>query len=86
MKKVWVYSITFYSVDDEYGHRDWYGTYTELFPSQESAEKFKKDFEDPKNLIYLESGGSLPGCNLYYWSHTGDSYKSSIDEKEILDY
>lgn len=88
MNKVWIYSISFYIVDDEYGHRDWCGTYIEVFPSEESANKFKEDFEDPKNLEYLASGSGtkLDGCYLYYWSYKGDSYESNICEKEILNY
>lgn len=83
--KVYIYSITFYSVDDEYGHRDWRGTYTEVFPSKEAAERFKKDWEDLKNLKSLE-GTWFNGCNLSNWSCKYDSFKSIILEKEILDY
>lgn len=85
MKEVWVYSITFYTVDDEYGHKDWCGTYTEVFPTKESAERFKKDWEEPKNMESLE-GRWLDGCDLYNWYYKYDSYESSIDRKEILDY
>ncbi len=85
MKEVWVYSITFYTVDDEYGHKDWCGTYTEVFPTEESAERFKKDWEDPKNMESLE-GRWFDGCNLFDWYYKYDSYESSIDRKEILDY
>lgn len=85
IKKVWIYSITFYNVDDEYGHEDWCGTYTELFPTKESAERFKKDWEEPKNLESL-SGTSFEGVNLYDWFLKHNSYCSNIGEKEILDY
>lgn len=85
IKKVWIYSITFYTVDDEYGHKDWCGTYTELFPSKESAERFKKDWEDPKNLKSLQDSW-FSGINLYGWFYKYDSFKSDIREKEILDY
>lgn len=85
IKKVWIYSITFYTVDDEYGHKDWCGTYTEVFPSKESAERFKKDFEEPKNLKSL-SDTWFEGINLYGWYLTCDSYESDICEKEVLDY
>ena len=85
MKEVWVYSITFYTVDDEYGHKDWCGTYTEVFPTKESAERFKNDWEDPKNMKSLE-GRYFDGCNLYNWYYKYDSYESSIDRKEILNY
>ena len=85
MNSVFIYSITFYVVDDEYGHQDWCGTYTEVFPSRKAAEQFKKDWEEPKNLRSL-CGSYLEGCDLNYWIYTGDSYKSEIREKEILDY
>ena len=85
IKKVWVYSITFYIVDDEYGHKDWCGTYTEIFPSKESAERFKKDWEEPKNLKSL-SNTWFEGVNLYNWYLKYDSYESDIREKEILEY
>lgn len=85
MSKVWIYSITFYTVDDEYGHKDWCGTYTEVFPSKESAERFKKDWEDPKNLKSL-SDTCFDGVNLYGWYLKYDSYESDIREKEILNY
>ena len=85
IKKVWIYSITFYSVDDEYGHKDWCGTYTEIFSSKESAERFKKDWEEPKNLKSL-SNTWFEGINLYGWYFKYDSYESDIREKEILDY
>lgn len=85
IKKVWIYSITFYTTDDEYGHKDWCGTYTEIFPSKESAERFKKDWEEPKNLESL-SGTYFEGVDLYYWCFKYGSYDSNIEEKEILDY
>lgn len=85
IKKVWMYSITFYTVDDEYGHRDWCGTYTEIFSSKESAERFKKDWEEPKNLKSL-SNTYFEGVNLYDWYLKYDSYESNIREKEILEY
>ena len=85
IKKVWIYSITFYNVDDEYGHKDWCGTYTEIFPSKESAERFKKDWEEPKNLKSL-SNTHFGNINLYDWCFKYDSYESNIGEKEILDY
>lgn len=85
MKEVWVYSITFYTVDDEYGHKDWCGTYIEVFPTEESAERFKKDWEDPKNMESLEDTW-FSGVNLYNWYYKYNSYESSIDRKEILDY
>lgn len=85
MKEVWIYSITFYIVDDEYGHHDWCGTYTEVFPSKESAERFKKDWEDPKNMKTLEDK-MFCGINLYNWYYKHNSFVSSIYKKEILDY
>ena len=85
MKEVWVYSITFYTVDDEYGHKDWCGTYIEVFPTKESAERFKNDWEDSKNMKSLE-GRYFDGCDLYYWHYKYNSYESSIDKKEILNY
>ena len=85
INKVWAYSITFYNVDDEYGYKDWCGTYTEIFPSKESAERFKKDFEEPKNLKSL-SNTWFEGINLYDWYLKYSSYESNIVEKEILDY
>lgn len=88
MKKVWIYTITFYHVDDEYGHQDWEGTYVEAFPSQESAEKFKKDFENEQNLRYISGKNLGPGCYLYDWYYNGSSfnYSSKIEEKEIINY
>ncbi len=85
IKKVWVYSITFYNVDDEYGHKDWCGTYTEVFPTKESAERFKKDWEDPKNLKSLQ-GTWFSDVSLHGWFYEYDSFESDIREKEILDY
>ena len=83
--KIWVYSITFYTVDDEYCHKDWCGTYTKVFPSKDAAERFKKDWEEPKNLKALERT-RFDGVNLYDWRYTGDSFESSVTEEEILDY
>lgn len=85
IKKVWIYSITFYTVDDEYGHKDWCGTYTEIFTSKESAERFKKDWEEPKNLKALE-GTWFDGISLYNWYYVGDSFESCVTEKEIMNY
>jgi hypothetical protein len=85
IKSVWIYSITFYIVDDEYGHKDWCGTYTEVFSSKESAERFKKDWEEPKNLESL-SNTWFEGVNLYNWYLKYNSYESNIREKEILEY
>lgn len=82
VKKVWIYSITFYTI---YGHKDLCGTYTEVFLSKESAERFKKDFEEPKNLESLNNT-LFEGVNLYNWYFKYDSYKSDICEKEILEY
>ena len=72
MKKVWIYSITYYTIDDEYGHRIWCGTDTEVFPSEESAKRFKEDweeFENLKSLTYLDN-----------WDY---SYESYIIEKKF---
>lgn len=87
MNKVWIYTISFYTVDDEYGHQDFCGTFVEVLPSKESAERFKKDFEDEKNLKYL-SDKYTAGLNLYGWFYNSGAcrFDSSINEHEILNY
>lgn len=86
MKKIWIYTIVFCHEDDEYGHDVYHGQLTEVFETKESAEKYKKDFEDPKNLEYI-SGTYFDDCSLYdwYWGASGRFY-SDIQEKEIMDY
>lgn len=79
IKEIWVYTITFYVIDDEYGHRDLIDTWVEVFSSKESAERYKVDFEEIKNLEYISEH------NLNGWFKINE-YVSFIDKKEILTY
>ena len=79
MTEVWVYTISFYSQDDEYEHRDLIDTWVEVFPSYESALRYKQDFEETKNLQYISD------YKLFCWYNLGH-FVSSIEKKEILDY
>jgi hypothetical protein len=81
MKKVWVYEIIYYSVDDEYGHRDLVNSDIFVFPSKDSAERWQKDWETVDNLKSMSGNGKL-----YDWYYRYDSFESSIEEKEIMEY
>lgn len=77
MNKIWVYTIIFFWEEDEYGYPIYQGSFIEVFFSKESAEKWKKDFEQPNNINYI--------CYQNDW-HSKSSFKSLIEEKEILNY
>lgn len=82
MNKVWIYSITYYKVDSEY-RRDLCGIHIEVFLTKESADKFKRKWEEPGHLKSL-SGKRIQGIDLSEWDSEFDSYKSKVVEKDIL--
>lgn len=77
MNRVWIYSIVFFYESDEYPHLIYQGSFNEVFDTRESAERWKKDFEDPKNIEYV--------CDCYNW-YSRCQFESKIDHKEILKY
>ena len=83
MNKVWIYSITYYKIDSEY-RRDLCGTYTEVFSTKKSADKFKRKWEEPEHLKSL-SNKRFQDVDLSEWDSEFDSYKSKVVEKVILD-
>jgi hypothetical protein len=83
MNKVWIYYINYYTVDDEYGHHDLQHSESFVFSSKESAEKWKKDWEDEKNLIEMSGNGHLYN---WYYGGSGSRFDSYIEEKEVLNY
>lgn len=75
MKKVWVYTIIFYRESDEYAHDILHDVVTEVFPTREAAEKWKADYEKPENIKYIQYRNDWYG-----------SFRSTIEEKEVLEY
>lgn len=75
MDKVWVYTIVFYRESDEYPYDIYHGVETQVFPTKESAEKWKDDYEKRENIEYIQNRNEWYG-----------SFRSSIEEKEILKY
>lgn len=75
MSKVYIYTIVFYKESDEYPHDIFYGCETEVFFSKESAEKYKADYEEKRNIEYIQERNGWYG-----------TYRSTIDEKDILSY
>lgn len=83
MNKVWVYTIIYYSTDDEYGHRDLVHSETFVFTNKDSAEKWKKDWEAKDNLKSMAGRGNL---SYWFYGNYSDNYESSIEEKEVMEY
>lgn len=75
MGKVYIYTIVFYRESDEYPHDIFHGVETQVFPTKESAQKWKEGYEKKENIEYIQQRNSWYG-----------DFRSTIEEKEILQY